>query len=85
MYYNDIYALRHTVMQKSIDNYADSLRNQNIPKTDFYKKLYDYVYRWYEIKKSTSINAIDANIREAAVEDISYLNLVLRDLSKLAS
>lgn len=85
MYYNDIYALRHTVMQRSIDNYADSLRNQNIPKTDFYKKLYDYVYRWYEIKKSTSINAIDANIREAAVEDISYLNLVLRDLSKLAS
>ena len=85
MYYNDIYALRHTVMQRSIDNYADSLRNQNIPKTDFYKKLYDYVYRWYEIKKSTSINAIDANIREAAVEDISYLDLVLRDLSKLAS
>lgn len=85
MYYNDIYALRHTVMQRSIDNYADSLRNQNIPKTDFYKKLYDYVYRWYEIKKSTSINAIDANIREAAVEDLSYLNLVLRDLSKLAS
>ena len=85
MYYNDIYALRHTVMQRSIDNYADSLRNQNIPKTDFYKKLYDYVYRWYEIKKSTSINTIDANIREAAVEDISYLNLVLRDLSKLAS
>ena len=85
MYYNDIYALRHTVMQRSIDNYADSLRNQNIPKTDFYKKLYDYVYRWYEIKKSSSINAIDANIREAAVEDLSYLNLVLRDLSKLAS
>ena len=85
MYYNDIYALRHTVMQRSINNYADSLRNQNIPKTDFYKKLYDYVYRWYEIKKSTSINAIDANIREAAVEDLSYLNLVLRDLSKLAS
>lgn len=85
MYYNDIYALRHTVMQKSIDNYADSLRNQNMPKTDFYKKLYDYVYRWYEIKKSSSINAIDANIREAAVEDLNYLNLVLRDLSKLAS
>lgn len=85
MYYNDIYALRHTVMQRSIDNYADSLRNQNMSKTDFYKKLYDYVYRWYEIKKSSSINAIDANIREAAVEDLSYLNLVLRDLSKLAS
>ena len=85
MYYNDIYALRHTVMQRSIDNYADSLRNQNMPKTDFYKKLYDYVYRWYQIKKSSSINAIDANIREAAVEDISYLNLVLRDLSKLVS
>lgn len=85
MYYNDIYTLRHTVMQRSIDNYADSLRNQNIPKTDFYKKLYDYVYRWYKIKTSTSINAIDANIREAAVEDVSYLNLVLRDLSKLAS
>jgi len=35
--------------------------------------------------KNQHIDAIDANIREAAVEDISYLNLVLRDLSKLAS
>lgn len=45
MYYNDICALRHTVMQRSISNYADSLRNQNVPKTDFYKKMYDYIYR----------------------------------------
>lgn len=85
MYYNDIYALRHTAMQRSISNYADSLRNQNISKTDFYKKMYDYIYRWYKIKKSSSINAVDTNIREAAVEDLSYLNLVLRDVSKLAS
>ena len=85
MYYNDIYASRHTVMQRSISNYADSLRNQNISKTDFYKKMYDYIYRWYEIKKSSSINAVDTNIREAAVEDLKYLNLVLRDVSKLAS
>lgn len=85
MYYNDIYALRHTVMQKSISNYADSLRNQNVPKSDFYKKMYDYIYRWHEIKKSSSINAVDTNIREAAVEDLKYLNLVLKDVSKLAS
>ena len=85
MYYNDIYALRHTVMQRSISNYADSLRNQNISKTDFYKKMYDYIYRWYELKKLSSINAVYTNIREAAVEDLNYLNLVLRDVSKLAS
>lgn len=85
MYYNDIYALRHTVMRRSISNYADSLRNQNISKTDFYKKMYDYIYRWYELKKSSSINAVDTNIREAAVEDLKYLNLVLKDVSKLAS
>lgn len=85
MYYSDIYALRHTVMQKSISNYADSLRNQNISKTDFYKKMYDYIYRWYELKKLSSINAVDTNIREAAVEDLKYLNLVLKDVSKLAS
>ena len=85
MYYNDIYALRHTVMRRSISNYADSLRNQNISKTDFYKKMYDYIYRWYEIKKSSSVNAVDTNIREAAVEDLKYLNLVLKDVSKLAS
>jgi hypothetical protein len=72
-------------MQRSISNYADSLRNQNISKTDFYKKMYDYIYRWYELKKSSSINAVDTNIREAAVEDLKYLNLVLKDVSKLAS
>jgi hypothetical protein len=47
--------------------------------------MYDYIYRWYEIKKSSSVNAVDTNIREAAVEDLRYLNLVLRDVSKLAS
>lgn len=36
-------------------------------------------------KKSSSVNAVDTNIREAAVEDLKYLNLVLKDVSKLAS
>jgi hypothetical protein len=85
MYYTDIHAFRHKAMQKSISNYAEFLKSQNLIKSDYYQKLYNYIYRWREIKESSSINAIDSRIRKSASEDLEYLDLVLSGMSKLVS
>jgi len=57
----------------------------NLPKKDFYRELYTYVGRWKDNKMVTSVNAIDPAIREAANEDVKYLNLISSDLSRLAA
>nr|DAG05878.1 MAG TPA: hypothetical protein [Myoviridae sp. ctkfK18] len=80
-----IYFERHKFLVNAISKYTDYLRSLNLTKKDFYKELYNYITRWKDIKISTSINAIDPAIREAAKEDINYLNLISNDLSKLAA
>jgi len=80
-----IYFERHKFLVNAISKYTDYLRSLNLTKKDFYKELYNYITRWKDIKISTSINAIDLAIREAAKEDINYLNLISNDLSKLAA
>lgn len=79
-----IYFERHKFLVNAISKYTDYLRSLNLTKKDFYKELYSYITRWKDIKISTSINAIDPAIREAAKEDINYLNLISNDLSRLA-
>lgn len=80
-----IYFERHKFLVNAISKYTDYLRSLNLTKKDFYKELYNYITRWKDIKISTSINAIDPAIREAAKEDINYLNLISNDLSRLAA
>ena len=80
-----IYFERHKFLVNAISKYTDYLRSLNLTKKDFFKELYNYITKWKDIKLSTSINAIDPAIREAAKEDINYLNLISNDLSKLAA
>lgn len=80
-----IYFERHKFLVNNISKYTEYLRSLNLSKKDFYKELYNYITRWKDNKISTSINAIDPAIREAAKEDINYLNLISNDLSKLAA
>jgi len=41
--------------------------------------------RWLNVKISNANNAISTAIREAAKEEIKYLNLMISDLSRLAA
>ena len=80
-----IYFERHKFLVNCISKYTEYLRNLNLPKKDFYRELYTYVGRWKDNKMVTSVNAIDPAIREAANEDIRYLDLISSDLSRLAA
>jgi len=80
-----IYFERHKFLVNCISKYIKYLRSLNLPKKDFYRELYTYVGRWKYNKMVTSINAIDPAIREAANEDVKYLNLISSDLSRLAA
>lgn len=80
-----IYFERHKFLVNCISKYTEYLRSLNLPKKDFYRELYTYVGRWKDNKMVTSINAIDLAIREAANEDVKYLNLISSDLSRLAA
>jgi len=80
-----IYFERHKFLVNCISKYTKYLKSLNLPKKDFYRELYTYVGRWKVNKMSTSINAIDPAIREAANEDVKYLNLISSDLSRLAA
>lgn len=80
-----IYFERHKFLVNCISKYTEYLRSLNLPKKDFYRELYTYVGRWKDNKMVTSVNAIDPAIREAANEDVKYLNLISSDLSRLAA
>lgn len=80
-----IYFERHKFLLNCISKYTEYLRSLNLPKKDFYRELYTYVGRWKDNKMVTSVNAIDPAIREAANEDVKYLNLISSDLSRLAA
>lgn len=80
-----IYFERHKFLVNCISKYTEYLRSLNLPKKDFYRELYTYVGRWKNNKMVTSVNAIDPAIREAANEDVKYLNLISSDLSRLAA
>lgn len=80
-----IYFERHKFLVNCISKYTEYLRNLNLPKKDFYRELNTYVGRWKYNKMVTSVNAIDPAIREAANEDVKYLNLISSDLSRLAA
>lgn len=80
-----IYFERHKFLVNCISKYTEYLRILNLPKKDFYRELYTYVGRWKDNKMVTSVNAIDPAIREAANEDVKYLNLISSDLSRLAA
>lgn len=80
-----IYFERHKFLVNCISKYTEYLRSLNLPKKEFYRELYTYVGRWKINKMSTSINAVDPAIREAANEDAKYLDLISSDLSRLAA
>lgn len=80
-----IYFERHKFLVNCISKYTEYLRSLNLPKKDFYRELNTYVGRWKDNKMVTSVNAIDPAIREAANEDVKYLNLISSDLSRLAA
>lgn len=80
-----IYFERHKFLVNCISKYTEYLRSLNLSKKDFYRELYTYVGRWKDNKMVTSVNAIDPAIREAANEDVKYLNLISSDLSRLAA
>lgn len=80
-----IYFERHKFLVNCINKYTEYLRSLNLPKKDFYRELYTYVGRWKYNKMVTSVNAIDPAIREAADEDVRYLDLISSDLSRLAA
>lgn len=78
-----IYFERHKFLVNCISKYTEYLRSLNLSKKDFYRELYTYVGRWKDNKMVTSVNAIDPAIREAADEDVRYLDLISSDLSRL--
>ena len=80
-----IYFERHKFLVNCISKYTEYLKSLNLSKKDFYRELYTYVGRWKDNKMVTSVNAIDPAIREAANEDVKYLNLISSDLSRLAA
>lgn len=80
-----IYFERHKFLVNCISKYTEYLRSLNLPKKDFYRELYTYVGRWKVNKMVTSVNAVDPAIREAANEDVKYLDLISSDLSRLAA
>lgn len=80
-----IYFERHKFLVNCISKYTEYLRSLNLPKKDFYKQLYTYICRWKDNKMVTSVNAVDPAIREAANEDVKYLDLISSDLSRLAA
>lgn len=80
-----IYFERHKFLVNCISKYTEYLRSLNLPKKDFYRELNTYVGRWKDNKMVTSVNAIDPAIREAAKEDVRYLDLISSDLSRLAA
>lgn len=80
-----IYFERHKFLVNCISKYTEYLRSLNLSKKDFYRELHTYVGRWKDNKMVTSVNAIDPAIREAANEDVKYLNLISSDLSRLAA
>lgn len=80
-----IYFERHKFLVNCISKYTEYIRSLNLPKKDFYRELNTYIGRWKVNKMSSSINAVDPAIREAANEDVEYLNLISSDLSKLAA
>ena len=81
----NIYFERHKFMLDNIGNHADYLKTLNLSKKEFYKKRLDYAKRWLNVKISNANNAISTAIREAAKEEIKYLNLLINDLSRLAA
>lgn len=80
-----IYFERHKFLVNCISKYTEYLRSLNLPKKDFYRELNTYVGRWKDNKMVTSVNAVDPAIREAANEDVKYLDLISSDLSRLAA
>ena len=80
-----IYFERHKFLVNCISKYTEYLRSLNLPKKDFYRELNTYVGRWTDNKMVTSVNAVDPAIREAANEDVKYLDLISSDLSRLAA
>lgn len=80
-----IYFERHKFLVNCISKYTEYLKSLKLSKKDFYRELYTYVGRWKDNKMVTSVNAIDPAIREAANEDVKYLNLISSDLSRLAA
>lgn len=80
-----IYFERHKFLVNCISKYTEYLRSLNLPKKDFYRELNTYVGRWNDNKIYTSINAVDPDIKEAASEDVKYLDLISSDLSRLAA
>lgn len=80
-----IYFERHKFLVNCISKYTEHLKSLNLSKKDFYRELYTYVGRWKDNKIFTSINAVDPDIRDAANEDVEYLNLLISDLSRLAA
>lgn len=80
-----IYFERHMFLVNCISKYTEYLKSLNLSKKDFYRELYTYVGRWKDNKMVTSVNAVDPAIREAANEDVKYLNLISSDLSRLAA
>lgn len=80
-----IYFERHKFLVNCISKYTKYLKSLKLSKKDFYRELYTYVGRWKDNKMVTSVNAIDPAIREAANEDVKYLNLISSDLSRLAA
>lgn len=80
-----IYFERHKFLVNCISKYTEYLRSLKLSKKDFYRELNTYVGRWKDNKMVTSVNAIDPAIREAANEDVKYLNLISSDLSRLAA
>lgn len=80
-----IYFERHKFLVNCISKYTKYLRSLKLSKKDFYRELYTYVGRWKDNKMVTSVNAVDPAIREAAKEDVKYLDLISSDLSRLAA
>jgi len=80
-----IYFERHKFLVNCIHKYTKYLKSLNLTKKEFYRELYTYTNRWKDNKMTSSITAIDPAIREAANEDVKYLNLISSDLSRLAA
>jgi len=80
-----IYFERHKFLVNCILTDTKYLKSLNLTKKEFYRELYTYINRWKDNKMTSSITAIDPAIREAANEDIKYLNLISSDLSRLAA
>lgn len=80
-----IYFERHKFLVNCISKYTKYLKSLNLTKKEFYRELYTYINRWKDNKISTSINAVDPDIKKAASEDVKYLDLISSDLSRLAA